>query len=350
MPERHDWVWHETGERRDTLGEDTHFALRTLTAFRLSRAVWLAARLRLADLVDGPSTVAELASKSETDPDALGRLLRALAAFGVFQLEPDGRFAHTPASQLLRSDHPRSQRAWLECLLGGEMFDAWATIESAVRTGQPSFNSVHGMTWVEYYREHEPAAALFADAMSATTRAFEDALLAADPFPSFACAVDVGASQGSLLRRLLERNPHARGVLFDLPEVIERWRAERPDDLGGRLQAVAGDFFEHLPAGGDLYVLKFILHDWDDERAVAILSNALRAVADGGRLAIVETVLPDTPAEHPGYLFDLNMLAITGGRERTMQDFTDLLDRAGWRIERIVATESPLSVILAAGA
>jgi len=327
--------------------EESDFALRTIGGFRLSRAVWLAARLRLADLIgDGAASAAELAVATDTDADALERLMQALAAFGVFRREDDGRFGQSPTSDLLRSDHPRSQRAWIECILGGEMFEAWAEIESAVRTGRPSFDARHGVSWVEYYREHEDAGALFADAMSATTRAFEDALLAAEPFPSFCFAVDVGGSQGSLLRRLLERNPAARGLLFDLPEVIERWRAAQPDDLGGRLTTAAGDFFEAVPAGADLYLLKFILHDWDDERAVAILRRVREAVAPGGRIAIVETVLPDTPAEHAGYLFDLNMLAVTGGRERTASEFAALLDRAGCRIERVTPTDSPLSVML----
>jgi hypothetical protein len=324
---------------------DADLALRVLTEFRLSRAVWLAARLRLADLVgDGSASVEELAAASKTDTGALGRLMSALAAFGVFKRDGDGRFGQTAASARLRSDDPRSQRAWLECLLGGEMFDAWASIESAVRTGRPSFDTHHGVSWVDYYREHEDAAALFAEAMSATTRAFEDALLAADPFPPFELAVDVGGSRGSLLRRLLERNPDAGGVLFDLPEVIERRPANRDD----RLQATGGDFFEQVPAGGDLYVLKFILHDWDDDRALMILRNVRRAVAPGGRLAIVEVVLPDTPTEHPGWLFDLNMLVVTGGRERTAQAFGELLDRADLTVERITPTDSPLSVIVTA--
>ena len=330
---------------------DEQLALRLLAGFRLSRAVWLAARLRLADLAgDGPATVRELAAASETDPDALERLLRALAAFGVFRFDVGGRVGQSPASELLRSDHPRSQRGWIECVLGGEMFEAWGELESAVRTGRPAFDARHGMSWVEYYRQHEDAAARFAEAMTATTAAFEDALLAAGPFPPFALAVDVGGSEGSLLRRLLERSPDARGLLFDLPEVVSGWRASRPDDLGGRLDAAAGDFFEAVPAGADLYLLKFILHDWDDERAVAILDRVRAAAAPGGRIAIVETVLPDTPAEHHGWHFDLNMLAVTGGRERTAAGFAALLERAGCRIERVTPTESPLSVILAATA
>jgi hypothetical protein len=328
---------------------ESDLALRALGGFRLSRAVWLAARLRLADVIgDGAASAGELAAAGGTDTDAVERLMKALAAFGVFRCEPDGRFRQTPASEVLRSDHPRSQRAWIECLLGGEMFEAWGAIESSVRTGRPAFDARHGASWVEYYREHPDAAALFAEAMSATTNAFEAALLAADAFPSFWLAVDVGGSAGTLLRRLLERHPDARGVLFDLPDVIERLEAERTDDLDGRLTTASGDFFQRVPEGGDLYLLKFILHDWDDERAVAILRRVREAVAPDGRIAVVETVLPDTPTEHPGWLFDLNMLTVTGGRERTAGAFAALLADAGCRVERVTPTASPLSVILAA--
>jgi hypothetical protein len=337
---------HEAGGGAVTASD---FALRVLGGFRFSRAVWLAARLRLADLVgDGTASAAELAAAGGTDAGAVERLMNALAAFGVFRRDADGRFRQSPASQVLRSDHPQSQRAWLECLLGGEMFEAWGAIEYSVETGQPSFEARHGASWVEFYREHEDAAALFADAMSATTHAFEAALLAADAFPAFSVAVDVGGSRRTLLRRLLERDPSARGVVFDLPEVIDRHRVEQADDAGGRLTAVGGDFFERVPEGADLYLLKFILHDWDDERAVAILRRVREAVAPDGRLALVETVLPETLAEHPGWLLDLNMLVITGGRERTASEFTTLLDAAGWQLERVTPTESPLSVILAA--
>ena len=184
--------------------------------------------------------------------------------------------------------------------------------------------------------------------MSATTRTFEDALLAVDAFPPFALAVDVGGSRGSLLRRLLERNPDARGVLFDLAEVIERGRApgrpRRPADRGG------GDFFEQVPAGGDLYVLKFILHDWDDDRAVAILRHVGEAMAPGGRIAIVETVLPDTPVEHPGgcstSTCSRSPAAASAPGTRSRRSST--ARAAAWTASRPLA--SPLSVILAAPA
>jgi DNA-binding transcriptional ArsR family regulator len=320
--------------------------LRVLAGFRLSRAVWLAARLGITDAIaDGPLTVSEIARATGAHAGSLQRLLDALAAAGLFRRERDGRFAHTAASEPLRSDHPRSQRAWLELTLGGEHLEAWGAMAAALRTGRTAFDVRHGAPWHNYYRAHPDAGRAFAEAMTATTSAFEDALLAADPFPAFELAVDVGGSRGSLLRRLLERNPGARGVLFDVPEVVDRWHDDRPVSLNGRLTAVAGDFFRAVPAGGDLYLLKFILHDWDDARAAAILRRARDAVPLGGRAAIVEMVLPDEPADHPGWLMDLNMLAITGGRERTAAEYRDLLARAGWHTDRTVPTESPLSVV-----
>jgi hypothetical protein len=322
--------------------------MRLVEGFRLSRAVWLAAHLRLADLIgNGPASVSEVAGASGTHGDSLERLLNALAAVGVFRRDEDGRFWPTGASDLLRSDHPRSQRGWLDVALGGAHFEAWGAIEESMKTGRTAFEARHGASWVDYYRAHPEAGREFAEAMSGTTRAFEDAILAARPFPAFGVAIDVGGSHGSLLRRLLEGNADSKGVVFDLPEVIDSWRAQDPDDLGGRLTAAGGDFFRAVPTGGDLYLLKFILHDWDDEHAETILRRVREAAGPGTWLAVVDAVLPELPSEHPGWLMDLNMLALTGGRERTAQAFADLLEPAGWRFERVTATDSPLSVVLA---
>ncbi|MQA72742.1 MAG: methyltransferase [Solirubrobacterales bacterium] len=328
---------------------------RVLFSFWLSRAVWLAARLRLADAIGaGPTPTAEIARLSGTDPESCKRLLDALAAAGLLRSDERGRYGPTPASDLLRSDHPRSQRGLIDVLLGGEQFEAWGALETSLRTGRPAFDVRHGASWIDYYNAHPDAGRAFAEAMSGTTRAFEDAILEADPFGDFSFAVDVGGSHGSLLRRLLERNAEARGVVLDLPEVIAGLATG--GDLGDRFTAVEGDFFEAVPAGGDLYLLKLILHDWDDERAEAILRRVREALGPGGSVAIIETVLPESPAErlgsaeHPGWLMDLNMLAMTGGRERTAPAFASLLEGAGWRLERIVPTRSPISVVLASGA
>jgi hypothetical protein len=321
------------------------FAVRVRTGLWLSRAVWLAAHLRLPDLVGaGPASAAQLAKASGTHRDPLERLLRALAAEGVFRRDGDAYWP-TPVSDLLRTDHPRSQRALMATLLGGEAFEAWGAIEASLRTGQTAFEARYGASWLDYYAAHPDAGRAFAEAMTDTTRAFEDAILAADPFPEFAFAVDVGGSHGSLLRRLLERDTAARGVVFDLPEVI----AAAPR-LTDRLTGVGGDFFETVPEGGDLYLLKFILHDWEDEQAETILRRVREAVGANGRLAVIETLLPDEPAAHPGWLMDLNMLVMTGGRERTAAEFAAILTRAGWRVDDVIETPSPLSVMLASPA
>jgi hypothetical protein len=333
-----------TAEKQDPQA----FAVRARTGFWFSRAIWLAARFRLADAVEaGPASATEIARASGTHPDSLERLMCALIAAGLFRRDGDGNYWPTPASDLLRSDHPRSQRALMETLLGGEAFEAWGAIGTSLQTGQTAFDARHGASWIDYYAAHPDAGRAFAEAMSDTTRAFEDPILDADPFPEFEFAVDVGGSHGSLLRRLLERHSEARGVVFDLPEVIASWPPGTAGELGDRFRGVAGDFFQAVPENGDLYVLKFILHDWDDQRAETILRRVREAARPGGRVAIIETVLPESPTEHPGWLMDLNMLVMTGGRERTAGQFAALLRRTRWELERVVPTASPLSVVIA---
>jgi hypothetical protein len=330
--------------------EAQEFYTTVVNSFRLSRAVWLAAHFRLADIIGaGPASAAEIAQVSGTHPDAMRRLLDALTAGGLFSTEGDGRYGPTAASDLLRSDHSKSQRGLLDVVLGGEHHAAWGALDAALSNGQPGFTAAHGTSWIDYYTARPEAGRAFAEAMSGTTRAFEDAILEADPFPPFRFAVDVGGSHGSLLRRLLERNAEATGVVFDLAEVIADWPQDR-DEFGDRLTGVAGDFFEAVPEGGDLYLMKFILHDWDDKRAEAILRRVRAAVRPAGWVAIVETVLPESPVKHPGWLMDLNMMAITGGQERTASAYATLLERARWRLERVVPTRSPLSVLLASAA
>jgi O-methyltransferase domain/Dimerisation domain len=284
----------------DQDSEPQELYMRLASGFRLSRAVWLAARFRLADVIGaGPASAAEIARASGTHPDSVKRLLDALTAAGLFRSEGDGLYGPTPASDQLRSDHPKSQLALIEVVLGGEHFEAWGAMEESLRTGQTDFDVRHGASWIDYYTAHPRAGRAFAGAMSDTTRAFDGAILEADPFPEFGLAVDVGGSHGSLLRRLLERNSEAKGVVLDLPEVIADWPAEYRNDLDGRLTGVGGDFFRAVPEGADLYLLKHILHDWDDERAEKILRRVREDVRPGGWVAIVEHVLPESPVEHP---------------------------------------------------
>jgi len=326
----------------------TDLSTRTLHGYWLSRAIWVAARLRLADAVgDGPADPADVARVVGVDAGALTRVLRALASAGVFEIDDAGHVWPTADSNALRSDDPRSQRVLLDHLLGDENHASWGELAETVRTGRTGFEIHHGHTWIEHYAADPESGRRFAEAMSATTAAFEEALMAADAFPPFAVAVDVGGSHGSLLRRLLDRDPAARGVLFDLPEVVAQAEERLGADLDGRLAAVPGDFFRSVPPGADLYLLKLILHDWDDERGVAILRNVRAAAPEGARVAIVEAVLPERPNDHAGWWWDLQMLVMTGGRERSRDEYAALLRAAGWRLERVVDTASPLSVVLA---
>lgn len=314
----------------------------------VSRALWAAARLRLADaLGDEPMTVDTLARVSGTRPDMLGRLLNALTSFGIFTREPDGLISHTDMSRHLRADHPESQRAFVEAAFGHEHYEAWGAIEHSLRTGETAFDSQYGMPIFAWFGEQPASAKLFSEAMTSTTRMTEKELLAACDFGAFSLAVDIGGSQGSLLRGLLAHNPHARGILFDLPEIADM---VRPSLKGSRITATSGNFFESVPAGGDLYLLKFILHDWTDAQCAVILRNIRAAVAPGGRLAIAEMVLPEAGEPSPNYLMDLNMMVMTGGRERTAREYEELLRKAGFRMQGVTHTDAPLSLIKAVAA
>ena len=314
-----------------------------------SRALWLAARLRIADAVgDAPESVESIATRSLIDPGALGRLLTALSTIGVFRMEPDGRVSHSDGSQLLRSDHPFSQRAFVDSVFGHEHYEAWGAIEETFRTGRTAFDARFGAPVFAYFQEHQEAARLFSEAMTGTTRMVEDAVLAAHDFGPFELGVDVGGSQGSLLRRILSRVPGARGIVFDLPRVAEAaQQAWQGSDEASRLSFSGGNFFEAVPEGADLYLLKFILHDWDDAQAIQILRTIRAAIRPSGRIAVVEMVLPEENSAHPGWLMDLNMLVMTGGKERRAAQYEKLFEAAGFQIERVIATASPMSIVLA---
>ncbi len=313
----------------------------------VSRALWAAARLKLADMVgDEPMTLDALAEASGTRADMLGRLMNALTSFGIFARTADGRFEHNEVSRHLRTDHPVSQRAIIESVFGHEHYEAWGAIEHSLRTGETAFDSQYGMPVFAWFGERPASAKLFSEAMTSSTRMMEKELLACR-FPDFRLAIDVGGSQGSLLRGLLAHHPHARGILFDLPEIVD---LVRPALKGSRITATSGNFFESVPAGGDLYLLKFILHDWTDAQSAVILRNIRAAVAPRGRIAIAEIVLPDDGQPSPDYLMDLNMMVMTGGRERTASEFQELLRKAGFRLESVTPTGSPLSLVQAVAA
>jgi hypothetical protein len=315
----------------------------------LAPALGVAVRLGLADrLAAAPLAAAELARQIGADPDGLYRLLRALTSVGVFAHHGGDSFGPTPTSELLRAGHPQALGALLDISLGGENQRAWCVFEQSLREGKCAFDLYHGISWLQYYAEHPQRRRVFGAAMTATTRASEEAVLQAHDFGEFELVVDVGGNEASLVGCLLERRPQARGIVFDLPATVEAGRASwAAAAFASRLQAMGGDFFESVPVG-DLYLLKLILHDWQDADALRILQTIRRTIPAHGRIAIIETILPDDFSAHPGWGLDVTMMALTGGRERMRSEHERLLGLADFKPTRLTPTQSPYSVLEAA--
>lgn len=320
--------------------------MHVVAGYWLSRAVYLAARLKLADALGERATPAALAAATSTRPDALRRLMRALTSHGYFREAEDGAFLQTPLSNALRSGGAGSMRAIAEAELGHDHYESWGSVESCLFEPGTAFERVYGMPIWRYYAEHPERQALFGEAMSNLTAIANAGVLGSYRFAPFKTAVDVGGGHGSFLAAVLDAHQNASGILFDVAEVIDN--ADKDAFVAGRRDRIrtrSGDFFRDVPDGADLYLLKFILHDWDDARAATILANVRRAIAPEGRLVVVEIVLPPGNEPHVGPLIDLNMMVMTGGIERTEAQYGELLARAGFRLERVVATKSPFSVV-----
>jgi len=319
--------------------------MQMLMGFRTSQAIQVAATLRIPDLLaDGPRSSAELAGPAGADGPALHRLLRALAAVGVFEEDDDGRFSLTPLSERLRSDVPGSVRGWA-LLIGRPYFwRSWGNLEHSIRTGENAFRALHG-TDVWDWRSREPEESeIFDGAMKAMTGAANEAILDAYDFGRFATIVDVGGGNGGLLAAVLARHPAVRGVLFDQPHVVDKAGVVLAP-VAERAEVVAGDFFGSVPDGADAYLLKMIVHDWEDEEAAAILARCREAMAPDARVLVIDRILgpPNEGAE--GKFSDLNMLVMPGGRERTEAEFASLFEGAGLRLLRTVPTAAGPAVL-----
>lgn len=326
------------------------FALfQMITGKFVSRAVYAAARLRLADqLADGPRTAAEVAALTGNHAPSLGRLLRALAGLGVLATVPGGepRFALTPVGELLR-DTPGSLRAMALWICDPRHDRAWDEIFHSLATGEPGFDQAYGMPVFDHFARDPDFAAIFNDAMTSLSAATHPAVVAAYDFSGLHLLVDVGGGHGSLLAGILAANPRLSGIVYDLPQVIEGTRAAlAAAGLEGRCRAEAGSFFERVPAGADGYILSFVLHDWDDERATAILRNVRQAMSPEGRVLVVEGLIPEGDEPALSKLSDLEMLVMTsGGRERTAEEFGELFAAAGLRLTRVVPTAGAAFVL-----
>jgi hypothetical protein len=327
------------------------FALfRMVTGYYVSRAIHVAAKLGIADLLAaGPRDHGELAEATGTHADSLRRVLRLLASAGVFLEAEDGKFALTPIGACLRSGVPGSMRA-AALLFGGMTQQAWGDLLYSVKASEPAFRRVLGKDPFAYMAEHPDEAANFDAAMANFTKHIAVAVAAAYDFSPFHRIVDVGGGNGTLLAGILEANPTLTGVVFDLPEVAARATQQvRELGLAARCEIVGGDFFKEVPGGGDAYLLKHVIHDWNDDRATDILRTCRRAMSTDAKLLIVEAVYPsriDQSDESRGAAAnDVNMLVCTGGRQRSEAEFRSLYHAAGFRLTRIVPTQTPVKLI-----
>jgi len=316
-----------------------------------SQALRLATKLGIAELLeDGPRHFTEIAEATATHAPSLNRVLRLLASVGIFEERENGFFALTSVGDCLRAGVPGSARAMVMLFAGDRVQDSWRDLEYCVRTGNPVFHQrgLHD-PFSDPARTAEESAN-FDAAMADFTTLAAVAVAAAYDFASIRTIVDVGGGNGALLIGILKAHPHLRGAVFDRPSAAERARkqiAER--GLADRCEAVGGDFFQQVSQGADAYILKHVIHDWNDERAVAILRNCHRAMSENGRLLIVEGVYPpridQSLASRGAAANDVNMLVSTGGRQRSEAEFRSLYDAAGFRLTRIVPTPVPASVI-----
>jgi hypothetical protein len=320
--------------------------MQMLSARWVSSALSVAAQLGIADdLAAGPKRVEDVARGVGAQPGPMRRLLRALASVGVFAEDEQGRFANTPLSETLRAV-PGSARGM--AMLFGEksMALAWAELLHSIVTGQTAFEKVHGQPVFEYLDRHEDVARVFNEAMTSRSAMEAAAVTGAFDFSSAERLVDVAGGHGLLLATVLAKNPSQRGVLFDLPKVVAGAApALERAGVASRCEVVGGNFFEGVPRGADGYILKHILHDWDDESSVRILRNIHAAANSQTRLIVIECVIAPGNAPHFGKLLDLQMLVVAGGRERTRAEWEALLAAGGFSLVRVVDTLGPLSVL-----
>jgi hypothetical protein len=310
-----------------------------------SRAVSVAAKLGIADLLaTGPSTADELAKATGTHAGSLRRLLSALTSLQIFGEDASGVYRNTSLSETLRSDHPYSMRA-LAMLWGRPLFlQSWQNLDAAIASGVPAFDSLYGQSFFEYLEQHPEDASIFNAAMSRSTAADVSAVLQSYDFSRFQQIVDVGGGHGGFLRAILSATPHLLGVLYDLPSVVATVEAT-VGDIAGRCEVRSGNFFEAVPEGADGYLLRRIIHDWNDEASLKILRNCRRAISTGGTLLLVERVLKAPNESDWGKFMDLHMFVILGGRERSEPDFRALLRKAGFALTRVLPTAGPHSII-----
>ena len=317
-----------------------------------SQAITVAAQLGVADaLADGPLPIDQLAARVDADADALRRLLRALISRGVFRYRRDGRYELNSLADTLRSDAPASMKSAARFYGSQEQRERWTLLVDSVRTGTSVVPALRGKSSFDYFAEEPELAELFNQTMTSVSEMTDATVVAGYDFGAYPTIVDVGGGHGPLLAAILAAAPASRGVLYDLPLVVANARSLlREQGVADRVVIVEGSFFDSVPGDGDAYLLKNIIHDWSDQKAVEILRNVRAAAGTRATVLLVEFVIPRHNREFPGKWVDLEMMLNLGARERTADEYRDLLSQAGFRMTRVVQTASPLSVVEARAA
>jgi hypothetical protein len=321
--------------------------MRLVNGFQVSQAIHVAAVLGVADLLAaGPQASDALATETNSDADALYRLLRMLASVGVFREEAGRRFSLTDVGACLRSDAAEPVAPWAELVGRLNYWDAWGNLLCSVRSGQTAFRLTHGVNAWEFREAQVDEGRIFDEAMTALSRHVAEAIVAAYDFGRYETIVDVGGGHGVLLAEILRIHPGCRGILYDRPEAVSgAGPVLRQAGVADRCAVVPGDFFSVVPAGGDLYLMKAVLHDWSDADALRLLRACRAAIDAEATLLLVEQVVGEPNRGVVEKTSDINMLVITGGRERTLPEFEGLLARGGFRLCSVTPTTSTLCII-----
>ncbi len=336
----------DTAQSTDALPPQSTF-MQMVNGYWISQAIYVAAKLGIADLLkESAKHCDELATATGANARSIYRLLRGLASIGLFTETEPSCFALTTLAHYLRSDTPDSLRA-TAIMSGEEHYSAWGELLYSVQTGENAFEHVHGMQIFPYYAQNSEAAQIFDQAMTSYSSTEVKGVVASYDFSSTQTLVDIAGGHGSLLASILEANPHLKGILFDQPSVIAGAKPSiATSGIADRCEMIAGNFFESVPAGGDTYILKHIIHDWGDEQAVTILKHCHQVIPEQGKLLVVEQVIPPGNKPFMGKFLDLNMLVMSPGAcERTEAEYQVLFKRAGFQLTQFFPTQTFVSVI-----
>jgi C-methyltransferase len=342
-----EWVRHHLSRLNQRLMPAPATMMEMIIAAWVSQSISVAAELGVADaLADGPLTVEELSLKVGADADALGRLLRAVIGRGVFRRRSDGRYELNSLARTLCSDAQVSMSAAAQFYGSREQRERWTMLADSIRTGRSVVPALHGKESFDYFAEDPHHADLFNRTMASISELTDASVAAGYDFSGFRTIVDVGGGHGPLLSTILASAPRSAGVLYDIPAVVsDAAKTLCARDVADRVRIEAGSFFDSVPAGGDAYVLKNIMHDWPDDKAVQILRNVHAAAGPHATILLVELVIPDHDRDFPGKWADLEMLLNLAARERTAAEYRNLLSQAGFEMTRLVPTASPLSLV-----